>query len=203
MINAEIFYDTFLRSYRHDLRINDIKVNELMSSALGKTHYMLGEKSNEWPTRGLLIRTIESLGIKMCYRLELYKLDLVAWRSKRASDLHKPINRQPMGLEIIVEHENKKNKEEEFWKLMHWYAPLKVIVCYGRTDGDGMYDKPNSFLTFQAMLGDANNFHKRNISEEYLILWGDQPAQSQTVEWDATIFKTPGGKVEINHLPLS
>jgi len=34
--------------------------------------------------------------------------------------------RQPLYVLALIEHEGGPNPEEEFWKLLHWYAPLKV-----------------------------------------------------------------------------
>lgn len=41
-------------------------------------------------------------------------------------------------LQVIVEHENRVDTvydlESEFYKLLHWRAPLKVLVCYHKPD---------------------------------------------------------------------
>ncbi|MCR6654678.1 MAG: hypothetical protein NVV63_02455 [Opitutus sp.] len=100
----------------------------------------------------------DDLGI----RSELCAFDLSIF-DKRPIPGNKPEYRQPIHVYAVVEHENGDHPEEEFWKMVHFYAPLKVVVFYSRT--------PEHHLEgFRNVLKQANAFHARNKSEEYLAI---------------------------------
>jgi hypothetical protein len=66
---------------------------------------------------------------------------------------------------VILEHENGPYPEQEFWKLLNWYAPLKVLVCYPT--------KPSEYLKyFEECKQGVHREHGRSLQEEYLVIFG-------------------------------
>ena len=73
--------------------------------------------------------------------------------------------RQPLYVLALIEHEGGPNPEEELWKLLHWYAPLKVLICY--------QPWPKLREYFNDLRGMVQDFLARSQEEQYLVIVGD------------------------------
>lgn len=125
----------------------------------------------EWTERmdQLVRHAISScLGADCEIQREFWKLDYAAWRVS-GSRFHKPAYRQPLNVELVLEHENGGYCEEEFWKLLHFHSPLKVLVFYHWAFGS--YEA--ALEDFLATKREFDRFHQRPASEEYLFINGD------------------------------
>ena len=98
------------------------------------------------------------------YRREFKLADLCAWE-KVDDPYHKPQYNQPLYIHIVIEHEIAPTPEEEFWKLLHWYSPLMVHVCYS--------SRPAEWLKyFEQVRAKVSTYHPRSTDEEYLVIIG-------------------------------
>jgi hypothetical protein len=152
-----VFRKTFQDSFDKDsARLTSIYKQQEVGAAAQWTKFMLDD---------VLTATVkEYLGADCDCRREFYNLDLCAWRP-RNDPYHKPQYRLPLALDVILEHENGPYPEEEFWKLLNWYAPLKVLVCYPL--------KPSEYLTyFNECKQRMHREHGRSSREEYLVIFG-------------------------------
>lgn len=109
-------------------------------------------------------------GEVLCQK-EFYNVDFCFWDSRDPWD--KMRYRQPLYVLALIEHENGPNPEEEFWKLLHWYAPLKVVICYQS------WAKLRPYLnSLRSLVGE---FLPRSSEEEYLIIVGE--LKDASIEW--------------------
>ena len=69
----------------------------------------------------------------------------------------------------MIEHENRHTPEEEFWKLLHLYAPLKVLVCYPPRPDEGLD-------SFDQVRDRVCDFHPRSADDAYLVIIGQHDA---------------------------
>ena len=100
---------------------------------------------------------------------EFFGFDLCAWDNGRFYD-NKPQYDKPLYLSVTIEHENGPNPEEEFWKLLHWYSPLKVLISYP--------SHVNTMIEhFNRIRKEVCSFHSRSPEDQYLIIFGTHPDQ--------------------------
>ena len=94
---------------------------------------------------------------------EFRSLDFCFWDTR--DPWGKMKYRQPLYVLALIEHEGGPNSEEEFWKLLHWYAPLKVLICY--------QPWPKLQKYFNELRGMVQDFLARSQEEQYLVIVGD------------------------------
>ena len=100
---------------------------------------------------------------------EFFGFDLCAWDNGRFYD-NKPQYDKPLYLSVTIEHENGPNPEEEFWKLLHWYSPLKVLISHP--------SHVNTMIEhFNRIRKEVCSFHSRSPEDQYLIIFGTHPDQ--------------------------
>lgn len=111
---------------------------------------------------GALVLTVRNLHRpEMQPVFEKYKLDMMILDCSNVSG-NKIKYRQPLFVHALVEHENGPHPEEEFWKLLHHYTPLKVLIFY-------TCDPTKALEDFARTYQKVNNFHQRT-DEEYLVI---------------------------------
>jgi hypothetical protein len=89
--------------------------------------------------------------------------------------------KQPLHVHALIEHENGPSPEEEYWKLLHRYAPLKVIIFYS--------ENPRKILGgFLDTYKKVYAFHPRVSSENYLFICGDKIGSYQWKAWEIRDF---------------
>ena len=119
MITATQFYESFK------------KVNRQFLSENSKIH-----QAKEW-TRimlskgGIIEQAAEALECgPIHFQTEFYRYDAAIFDNSDHLAYNKIRYRQPASILALIEHENGRNPEEEFWKLIHFYAQLKVLIFY-------------------------------------------------------------------------
>lgn len=173
-ISGENFFDKFVELFQNDFGIN---ANEILSEF----------KDNRSWTKfilSLISRMITELshGELECKR-EFYKLDLCVYDKAGADPYNKTKYRQPLYVHAIIEHENARNSEEEFWKLLHWYSPLKVLIAYPK--------HPDEMVKyFSSIKSKVNAFHPRSQAEEYLVIFGQYRMDSNKIEWEGWLCRS-------------
>lgn len=162
-IHAREFFEQYLILFERRRAADAAGLLKRFRDSKSWTDFMLN------PPFAFLPEVVETVGQgRLEYRSEFKLADLCVWG--KVDDLyHKPKNAQPLHVHILIEHENERNSEEEFWKLLHSYSPLKVLVCYPRCPGE----KVEEFDTVRAKV---RAFHPRSIDEEYLVIVGPQRA---------------------------
>lgn len=116
---------------------------------------------------------------------EFRNIDLCAWDTIRTpcegtkwegADLNQTRHDLPLYLHLVIEHENGRFPNEEFWKLLHWYAGLKVLVCYLSPT-----EVAHQMGWFRQMRDRVCDFHPRSAGDAYLVIIGqrnvDTPAE--------------------------
>jgi hypothetical protein len=103
---------------------------------------------------------------------EFRSIDFCFWDKQDPWD--KMQYRQPSYILALIEHEGGHNPEEEFWKLLHWYAPLKVLICYEPW--------PRIQKLFIELRGMIHDFLARSPEEQYLVIVGD--IHNDEVRWN-------------------
>jgi len=159
-------------------RTQDAKSRELTAAAYQTnsawTKFMLGDKNSI----GFLHDVANKLK-RHVYR-EYYTLDCVFYGNEFSNFEG---GGYPVGFDAIIEHENGSRPEEEWWKLLMWRAPLKVLIFYDYSDEGkrGTPEKANWLIdkleTFSEMTRQANDgWRGRGDKDEYLIIVGYLPS---------------------------
>lgn len=128
-MKADEFKQAFLKAWRE--LTEDAERREMARTAYQEnrewTRFMLGDKDR----KGFLHEVANQLNCNV-YR-EFYSLDCLYYQDE--FDLFKG-GGYPIGLDAIIEHENGDRPEEEWYKLLLWRAPLKVLIFYDWSDDD-------------------------------------------------------------------
>ena len=147
----------------------------------GWTKFMLGDGE----ANGFLHEVAENLNRRV-YR-EYYTIDCVYYQDE--FDLFEG-GGYPRGFDAIIEHENGDRPEEEWWKLLMWRAPLKVLIFYDYSDDA----KKNSSRNANWLVGKLENFAEmtrqmrdrwpgRRDYDDYLIVVGYVPTGENLPRW--------------------
>lgn len=186
-INASDFLDQFLAIFLQRWSIGAEDLVAKFRDTRSWTDFMLNDKPI-----ALLPEVLEALGRgQLEYRREFKLFDLCAWL--RVDDpYHKPQYDQPLYIQVCIEHENRPTPEEEFWKLLHFYSPLKVLVCYP--------PRPDEWLQyFDRVRAKVSEFHPRSPDEEYLVIVGPRPetvSEASQLIWKAWSCASPMPRLE-------
>ena len=154
MISATEFYSAFLVATDNFAKSDNSKFQK-----------------KEWTKRmfgknGILDATVENLADKeIVLWKEFYLYDGAILDTSPSLPYNKIKYRQPTNVLALIEHENGPNPEEEFWKLLHFYSKLKVLIFYSQS--------PEKLIEgFKFQLDLVSDIHHRNVSEEYLCIVG-------------------------------
>ena len=188
-ITSQNFLKAFLYEYNIQLRNN----KKLFLGQYRNTDFMLRKD-------GFLENVMNRLQSKeqmLKYRREHYTIDAIFIGG---TDLFMSDYWYPSELHVLIEHEMRENIEEEMWKLIHWRAPLKVIIFYDWDEDvkstnlriDWVNTKIKKLLE---MLDTVNAFFPENVDTEYLFLIGNRMDVNSIPAWRWTSnksFKTDG-----------
>lgn len=142
------------------------------------TRFMLGDSVE----MGLLSKIAATQGLTMVREYEY--LDCVYYRE--GVDLLKifPHGGYPAGYDVIVEHENGRKPEEEWWKLLNWRAPLKVLIFYDHSGSGTQEWLTDKFESFSYMAQKAQQcWEGRRDEDEYLLIVGDIQTGGEPPGW--------------------
>lgn len=173
MSEAHKFNEIFQRRWKDAFSLNKEKYLKAYSDekVAPWTDLMLPKNSKSDPVKepmlnkGFLHYVAEEYmqDIDTPLRQEWYTIDLLGLRKPDRNDDYTKGK-----LHFILEHENKADIETEIWKLVHWRAPLKVLICYAPEGHTSLSDEK---------INQINEIYKLPFgkdSAEYLILVGSR-----------------------------
>jgi len=176
-ITAKEFLRAFSSSWNETLQEKGSRLKSVYTDPKKWTRLMLNGKN------GILHSTMNELTYdkKLFYQTEWYTIDALYVSGKKydPDDKEYWLNAD---LEVLIEHENWGDEREEMWKLMHWKAPLKVLVFYdylhkyrGRK---GKGDIDSRIQALWKMVDESTRFFKENEETEYLFIIGTREGTS-------------------------
>ncbi len=126
---------------------------------------------------GIVGETVRHMNLpNLCLKREFYRYDAAILDESSELPYNKIKYRQPTSVLALIEHENGPNPEGEYWKLLHFYTKLKVLIFYS--------DTPERHLKgFNELYEVVSDIHRRNSSEEYLFICGQH--RSFSTQWRA------------------
>ena len=145
---------------------------------------MLGDRGDDAPD-GFLHKVGAKLK-RSVYR-EYYTIDCVFYQDE--PDLVGG-GGYPAGFDAIIEHENGDRPEEEWWKLLMWRAPLKVLIFNDYSDEERLHNinranwlvgKLEKFATMTRQMNDR--WPGRRDDDDYLIVVGYTPIGQPLPHW--------------------
>ena len=182
-MKAHEFKEAFLETWREWTKDADgrERVVTAYQTDPGWTRFMLGDRD----TDGFLHEVAENLNRRV-YR-EYYTLDCVYYQDE--FDLFEG-GGYPIGFDAIIEHENRNRPEEEWWKLLMWRAPLKVLIFHDYSDDE----KKHSPRKANWLVGKLENLAEmarqmrdrwpgRIDADDYLIVVGYIPTGENLPCW--------------------
>jgi hypothetical protein len=94
----------------------------------------------------------------------------------------------PSKIHVLIEHENREYPEEEMWKLVHFRAPLKVLIFYDWNENEKTTQNRRQWLvnklqSLQNILQKVNTFFAENPQTEYLFLIGNSEMAGGEIRW--------------------
>lgn len=166
-IQAADFYASFTRLFHDDLgnRLEHLD-NRLFRDYPSWTKFMLHD---------FLPLVIQDVGKESLeYRHEFQNIDLCAWHNS-GEEWDQARHGLPLYVHLMIEHENGLHPQQEFWKLLHLYAPLKVLVCYCYPPQHNKWPQQDDCLKWLKQMHDrACAFHPRSADDAYLVIIGQR-----------------------------
>lgn len=137
---------------------------------------------------GLLNRVMERLirpDRELEYRTEWYSVDALYVGGE---DIYGDGRSYPSEVHALIEHEFNEDLETEMWKLLHWRAPLKVIIGYDWADDEKTTDarkqyRQNKISKLRSMQSAVNMFHPEAERTEYLFMMATRKNHSDAITW--------------------
>ena len=192
-ISAAGFYASFTRLF-HDGLGNRLKHldNRLFRDYPWWTKFMLHD---------FLPLVINDIGKgSLEYRHEFQNIDLCAWHNS-GEEWDQARYGLPLYTHLMIEHENGPYPNQEFWKLLYLYAPLKVLVCYCYASQHNQWPQRDEYLKWLKQMHDrACSFHSRSADDAYLVIIGQRDvATPEELAWQGYEVKAgQQGLVQIN-----
>ena len=145
------------------------------------TDFMLGKKGQR---DGFL----DSVGKRLNRYVgkEWYYLDCVLYQG--ASQLI-GYGVYPAGCDVIIEHENNNDVEQEMWKQLMWRSPLKVLIFYDwpeykrEEDPDKGRWLDRKICELRTMAEQTRCWWPENEATEYLLVVGCIPSGGDLPRW--------------------
>lgn len=134
---------------------------------------------------------LDPQGLSLKYRTEWYTVDALFVGGE---DLFRENHMYPSSVEVLIEHEFDENLEEEMWKLLHWRAPLKVIVAYDWSEEEKITSSrkaewiPERIDRLKKMLLRVNEFFSENPATEYLLIIACRDKADDPIEWQTHLL---------------
>ena len=173
LITAGEFLDAFRKTWDGMSECEKDEASEKFQSKLATpwTEYMLTGDNTADNNKSFLMHVAEKLGFskwkegcdgKNVHYIEYNRIDMALMRN---------YEEYPCSFDVLIEHENDQQPENEMWKLMLLRSPLKVIVFYDH------YNKPELQLNdkldnMSCLLKKANAAFPENKKTCYLFIVG-------------------------------
>lgn len=139
------------------------------------------------PDGGFLDRVRKRISSSLKYRREYYTVDALYVGGYDL--LCKPELTYPSQIHVLIEHENGERVEEEMWKLIHWRAPLKVLIFYDYPD-DAKTANPQKadwldrkLARLREMKKVVDSFWPEYGRSEYLFIVGTREFSGGPIYW--------------------
>ena len=127
MVSALNFLNAFSQQWRADRKKRRPAIQHAYQDDERWTDYMLGKYRKDFSDT-FLDRLAKKLSQKTLPQRQ--NLDVVYYTKTARNAPQDKI--RPACLNVIIEHENGEDVEEEMWKMLMWRAPLKVLIFYDR-----------------------------------------------------------------------
>lgn len=191
-MTPESFYSAFVTEWNAAIASAEIHNGQPFEDKRAWTSFMLR-------TGGFLNRVMERLSTPewpMYYRKEWYTVDALY---VGGNDLFQSELSYPSSVKVLIEHELGDNVEEEMWKLLHWRAPLKVIIFYDWSEQEKTTEARrlwanNKVEKLQEMLQTVNEVFAENSATEYLFMIAGRTEANGPITWRSV--STPFNKIE-------
>lgn len=141
-----------------------------------------------WNSKGFLIDIAEDAG--KCAGKEWYAIDCVYFEERLDLEEIFPGGGYPARYDVIIEHENGEKVEEEWWKLLMWRAPLKVLIFNDFNDSEKEKIETRAKWLggkLESLTCMARKAHKnwpgRKDEDEYLIVVGNRRNDDEPPRW--------------------
>ena len=94
----------------------------------------------------------------------------------------------PAGYDVIIEHENGEQIEQEMWKQLMWRSPLKVLIFYDYLDDERKNDqmarwRDSKIAQLRTIAEQARKWWPENEDSEYLLIVGSAPTRGDLPQW--------------------
>lgn len=137
---------------------------------------------------GFLHRVMQRLvnqNRRLEYKTEWYSVDALY---VGGDDIYLKNLSYPSEVHALIEHEFNEDLETEMWKLIHWRAPLKVIISYDWAVKDKTTDQRRNYLSdkvakLRSMLDSVNIFHSESSETEYVFLIASRVTHNGPITW--------------------
>ena len=195
-IKPEEFYASFIRLFHERLRNQLEHLDERYQETEAWTQFMLEDflpqvikdvsKGKGHPEGRLEYRHEKLMRVDLC----AYDVISDLWQGDNVNQAHHNL---PLYVHLMIEHENGQWPNQEFWKLLHLCAPLKVLVCYLFPRGTSRsYQGIDSMLGwFKQMHDRALAFHPRSADDAYLLIIGRRGAEKPSeLDWQGYQIET-------------
>ena len=133
--------------------------------------------------------------LKRCVGKEIFSLDCVLYREAPQVIGY---GVYPAGYDVIIEHENREQVEQEMWKQIMWRSPLKVLIFDDyRDDVREANEKMARWLDckiaeLRAMVEQARQWWPENEASEYLLIVGSVSRSGDLPKWRDFRLSCPG-----------
>lgn len=179
MVSLEKFRNAFSQQWNADRQHNCEKLQRAYRKNTEKTAYMLGANKSSF-SGTFFDRLAKNLGQEAIR--ERQQLDIVYYTTKAQNISHEKRIR-PARLNVIIEHANEKEVEEEMWKLLMWRAPLKVLVFYDHLDIKKKQWPQDKIRELLEMHDQVNALWPEADETAYLFLVGRPPQCGDLPIW--------------------
>ena len=184
MVSARRFRKVFIGQWNEELHCDHDAILNAYQDDKRWTAYMLGNKKKDFPGT-FFDRLAGRLGQEALPQRQ--RLDIV-YCTVRSQNIRHTERIRPARLNVIIEHENGEDVEEEMWKMLMWRSPLKVLVLYDWPPWRATTKRRQNWLedkltTFFDMRHEVDTLWPEAAKTTYLFLVGRPPHRSAPPVW--------------------
>jgi hypothetical protein len=183
-ISSRSFLEAFKIQWCADEASNSFEFQLACNDRTRWTHYVLDQS-------GLLARTMASFQARvpgLLYDREWYTVDAVYYVDHHEA-LHDRTHPVRSEVHALIEHEHDVDVEKEMWKLLHWRAPLKILMFTDYSEDERRANPRyrcwlgEKLAQLDRMIDVAAQFFQENVDTEYLFLVAAWKASNLGIQW--------------------
>lgn len=180
-ISAQDFFEAFTQEWDGLCGQAPVTGRTPFDSRPAWTERMLG---NEGFLRRVMDRLVRP-DRPLHYKREWYAVDALF---VGGADTYRDGLSYPSEVHALIEHEFAEDLETEMWKLLHWRAPLKVIINYDWADSEKSTPQRRAYRSdkmagLRRMRAQVAAFHPEAPDTEYLFLLACRATPDAPIEW--------------------